>query len=134
MGLTVPRPVFATLRALLGGFEVTSPRLAAQLARLPTVRSPVLAVIRVLGARQLGQALVTLVRPTSALLVAGAAVDGLHAASMVALGSRRPWRRAALIEATFGLCLAAGGARAAWVARRRPGPSILGARAGASSG
>jgi hypothetical protein len=120
--LTVPRTVFATLRALLGAFESASPRTAARLLRVPTVTTPVLAVIRVLGVRQLGQAAVTLLRPTPALLVAGAAVDSIHAASMVALGSRRPWRRAAHIEAGFGMGLAAAGLWAAWATRGRPAP------------
>ena len=58
------------------------------------------AVIRVLGARQLAQAGLTAFRPTTAVVRAGAAVDTVHAASMVALGICRPkWRKAGLMDA-----------------------------------
>ncbi len=133
MSPTLPPAAFATLRALLGAFELASPRPAARLVGAPTVSGSAPAVIRVLGARQVGQALVTLLRPTPTLLIAGAAVDGIHAASMLALGARRPWRRAALVEAAFGACLAGGGAWGAWLATHRPRPSTIDARVGAAT-
>jgi hypothetical protein len=70
-----------------------------------------------LGARQLLQAVATERRPTSSVLAAGAAVDGLHATTMVALAWHdRPWRRAALREALLASLFAAAGA---WAARSR---------------
>jgi hypothetical protein len=71
-------------------------------------------VVRILGARQLIQALVTRLRPTATVLTLGAWVDGTHAASMVALAWGHPrWRRAALTDAVTAAALAAAGAAAA---------------------
>jgi hypothetical protein len=57
-------------------------------------------VIRVLGSRQVGQALVTYVAPEARVTVAGAVVDGIHALSMLGLAARSTrWRRPALVEA-----------------------------------
>ena len=47
-------------------------------------------IVRVLGARLVTQNLVTLVRPTREVVLAGAATDALHAASMVAARVRWP--------------------------------------------
>lgn len=60
------------------------------------------AIIRVLGVREAGQALVCAPRPTSHVLELSAAVDALHAATMFALASRSAtWRRPALVSATI---------------------------------
>ena len=66
------------------------------------------AVARVLGVRHLSQAIVSLARPTPAVLALGSGADVLHSASMVALAVwDRPRRRLgstdALIAATFAL-------------------------------
>jgi hypothetical protein len=77
-------------------------------------------VVRILGARQLIQAVVTRLRPTATVLTLGAWVDGAHAASMVALAWGRPqWRRAALTEAVTAAGLAVAGSAAAKHERRR---------------
>jgi hypothetical protein len=47
-------------------------------------------IVRVLGARLLAQNVVTFVRPTREVVLAGAATDALHAASMVAARVRWP--------------------------------------------
>ena len=47
-------------------------------------------IVRVLGARLVIQDLVTLVHPTREVVLAGAATDALHAASMVAAHVRWP--------------------------------------------
>lgn len=53
-------------------------------------------VVRVLGARQVGQGLALLLRPAKATVTASAAVDGLHALTMVVAAVRWPgYRRAA---------------------------------------
>ncbi len=88
-------------------------------------------VVRVLGGRQLIQALGTGADPTAAVLAVGAAVDVVHGLSMVTLGviDRRQRRLAlgdALIAAAFvwaGMVGAAGGQRRG---PRQPDPSARG--------
>ena len=58
------------------------------------------AVARVLGARQLAQAVVCGLAPRRGLIQAGAAADGLHAASMLALAGTEPTLRRALLADT----------------------------------
>lgn len=54
-------------------------------------------VVRVLGVREVGQALVCAPRPTSDVRRLSAGVDLLHAATMLALATRsKTWRRPAL--------------------------------------
>lgn len=62
---------------------------------------PGVRVMRILGARQLVQAALTAARPSPGGLRAGAAVDALHATSMIALalGDRRRCRAALLSAA-----------------------------------
>ncbi len=70
-------------------------------------------VVRVLGARQLGQAVLTGTEPKFTGL--GAVVDAIHGASMVALAVRSlRWRRAALSEAAMAAALSIAGGCAAW--------------------
>lgn len=80
-------------------------------------------VVRALGARHLAQA--ALISPTSPrwTRVAGAAVDGLHAATAVALGvADRRWRRAVLADAAVaGAFMTAGWALAVRPPRPRSG-------------
>ncbi len=58
------------------------------------------ATVRVLGLREAGQALVCAPRPTAEVLKIGAAVDFIHAATMLALAtSSTTWRRPALASA-----------------------------------
>jgi hypothetical protein len=75
--------------------------------------------VRVLGARQLAQAGLTVTAPTPALLAAGAGTDALHALSMavLALADRR-WRRPAVVSALTAAAFAACGARAAQAAHQ----------------
>lgn len=76
-----------------------------------------IAVARVLGARHLVQGLAGLARPRWAPL--GAAVDGLHALSMVGVAALdRAHRRGALTSASVAVVFAAGGW---WAARSRTG-------------
>jgi hypothetical protein len=78
------------------------------------------AVARVLGARQVIQAAVCGLAPRRGLIQAGAAVDGLHAGSMLALAGAEPrLRRALLAETAIGAVLASA---AATVLRRQPVP------------
>lgn len=56
-------------------------------------------VVRLLGARQIVQGVVTRREPTRTVLCLGAAVDAAHAASMVGLAFDRRYRRTALADA-----------------------------------
>jgi hypothetical protein len=111
-GPTVAR--IGQLRAPLGAAQALFPGLASR----PLVVQPLdrcsRGVIRVLGIRQVGQALVTGPQPSAAVLLLGAEVDAAHAASMVALAlcSRR-WRRAAVADAMIASLFALAGAAAA---------------------
>lgn len=58
------------------------------------------AVARVLGARHVAQAAVCGMVPTRSLIEAGAAADGLHAASMLTLAGVNPGLRRALLADT----------------------------------
>jgi len=59
-------------------------------------------LLRLLGARDLGQAALAATAPPPALLRLGAGVDALHAASMVALAAVSPhYRRPALTSAAI---------------------------------
>jgi hypothetical protein len=94
--------------------QITCPAQTISVAGGPPSEARAATVIRILGARQLLQAFATGLRPTSSVLAAGAAVDGVHATTMVALALRkREWRRAALQEALVASCLALAGAGAA---------------------
>ena len=103
------------LHAAWGGLLVCAP---AQLTRLAgEVPSPSSRrVLRLLGARHLGQAAVTAARPGPAALRAGGVVDIVHAASCagLALVDAR-WRRAAALGCSGAIALAAAGfAAASW--------------------
>ncbi|MGI8680874.1 MAG: hypothetical protein ACR2JO_01810 [Mycobacteriales bacterium] len=72
--------------------------------------------LRLLGARHLGQGIALLGRPTSRVLSGSAAVDGLHAASMVMLALASPaYRRPAALSAAVAT---ASGTASGWTAGR----------------
>jgi hypothetical protein len=95
----------------IGAVMVVAPRFAAGLAGGPVAPTP---IVRVLGAREIGQGAGTAIRPDVTTLTLGAAVDIAHLASMVALAVISPrWRRAAIgsaavaaVSAVTGLALA----------------------------
>lgn len=67
-------------------------------------------VLRVLGARQLVQAAVSLVHPSHRVLAAGSAVDALHAATCLGLAAvDGRWRRGALLGALDATAFAVAG-------------------------
>ena len=102
------------LRAGLGAAQALFPGLASRLLVIQPLDRGSRGVIRVLGIRQVGQALVTGTQPSAAVLLLGAEVDAAHAASMVALAlcSRR-WRRAAVVDAMIASLFALAGVAAA---------------------
>jgi hypothetical protein len=90
--------------------------LAAAAGRRPAAAAPpgsrAAAVLRLLGARHLGQAVITAARPSRAVYTLGAAADLLHAASCLALAAAdRRWRHAGIAGGTgaaaFGIADAA---------------------------
>jgi hypothetical protein len=82
-----------------GAALTTRPRATVQ-ALCGDAPVPPPAVVRVLGARQLLQSLVLLAAPSRGVTTGAAAVDGLHAASMLAAAAARPrFRRPALTSA-----------------------------------
>lgn len=67
-------------------------------------------VVMVLGARNLVQSVIELLRPTRTVLGTAAAVDGIHALTFIAAATVRPdarWRRAALINVLTALAFCA---------------------------
>jgi hypothetical protein len=71
-------------------------------------------VLRMLGARQLLQAAVSLARPTPWVLALGATADGLHAASALGFAALdHRWRRRALLDAAVASAFCVATARSA---------------------
>lgn len=103
--MTATATVLCRVRGLWGLALLTAPdplaRVVGGLSCDPVMR----AAIRLLGAREAAQALVTSLHPGRRLLLAGAAVDATHSASMVWLAAREPRLRrlAAASAAAAGL-------------------------------
>lgn len=104
--------VLGASSAIYGLLLVAAPRAVAA-AVGGTAPAPV--ITRVLGARQVGQGLALLLRPVSSTAAASAAVDGLHAVTMVAAALRWPAQRRAAVAS--GAVALASGVLAALAAR-----------------
>lgn len=122
---------FVVARGALGAIELVLPELMklTNLTPPPSWGGPgcdrrSTVAVRVLGGRQLVQALVTYLAPEAKVATAGAAVDAIHALSMVALAmiSSR-WRRAALTEAVVATALAGVGVSLAPSLPHPPSPT-----------
>lgn len=104
-----------TCQAVSGCRALLAVGLLAWPTRLATVasfggRPPAGWLVRLLGARMLAQSAVELVRTTRTVVRLGAAVDAMHAASMLAVAVRRPgYRHAALTSAAIAGTSAAAG-------------------------
>jgi hypothetical protein len=110
----------STARAVLGAGHLARPGWAARALTHRPMSRRARQVIWLLGVRQVIQAAATRARPTRCVLTAGAAVDGLHAISMLMLGvSRREWRGPALADATAAATLAGLGAAASRLSEPR---------------
>ena len=93
------RVASSVLLAGWGAVLVARPRTVGELVSGDSATPPA-AVVRVLGARRLVQHLLVLAAPTRAVVLASAATDALHAASMVAAAVVWPeYRRPALASA-----------------------------------
>jgi len=99
----------------VGAAMLVAPRFVAGLSRGPV---PPTLIVGGLGAREIGQGLLTATRAGRTAIALGAAVDVSHLASMVVLAAVRPrWRRTAsasgavaAVSAGAGLALARAGA------------------------
>ncbi len=117
----VPRVLFPAARACYGALLLCAPGLALGMCTGEASGQRARVVTRILGARHLAQAALTLWRPRPAMLAAGAGVDGCHAASMLALAAASPdTRRAGLTDAVTELAFAATGAVMATAAVPHP--------------
>jgi hypothetical protein len=96
-------------RATLRGIAIAQAGIAAVLAGRPDDANrlagqdpsdaPPTWIVRLLGLRQLGQAVFQFVKPTPAVAYTAAAVDASHAASMVLVAARsHRYRRAAVLS------------------------------------
>ncbi|MGH9070887.1 MAG: hypothetical protein ACRDX8_06910 [Acidimicrobiales bacterium] len=114
LGRRWPVGVLCLVRAVWGAVELVRPNLAFGRVSGRPLESEEVPVVRVLGARQVAQALVSAKFPTPTVLRLGAVVDGLHSLSMVGAGlALSKYRRHALTSAG----LAAAFALAGWVAK-----------------
>jgi hypothetical protein len=118
----LPRVLFPAVRACYGAMLLCAPGPALGLSTGQPPSPRARAVARILGARHLAQAVLTLWRPQPAVLAAGAGIDGCHAASMLALAAVSPdARRAGLTDAVTEVAFAAAGAVMAAAAGRAAG-------------
>lgn len=79
-----------------GALLLTAPRAVVAAVGAGSTPPPSL-IVRVLGARQLGQGLALLIRPLPSTVAVSAVVDGLHALTMVAAAARWPGQRRAAV-------------------------------------
>lgn len=91
---------YAVLRAGQGLILLAAPEAAVRGLVSCPVTPGAQAVLRVLGTRQLAQALVYVAEPARSVRMLGSVTDLMHFASMLALAcADRRWRRAALVDA-----------------------------------
>ena len=112
------RLLFPAARAGYGAALLCAPGLALGLCTGQASSERARTVVRVLGARHLAQAVLTLWRPRRKVLAAGAGIDGCHAVSMLALAAADPGlRRAGIADAVAATAVTAAGAA---IASARP--------------
>lgn len=102
--------LLSAARAGWGGVLLFAPAVALRLDGPGFATRRATGIARVLGARHLAQAAVTMLAPSPAVAGLGAVVDGLHAGGnlVVSAGSTH-WRRAAVIDAGITAAFAAAG-------------------------
>ena len=106
--------VLERVRGGYGALQLAAPALVSKHVLSRPLDPPARAVARVLGARQLGQALASGDSPSYPVLALGVEVDLLHAGSMIVLGlTDRRRRRTAFLDALIAASFALAGALAA---------------------
>lgn len=111
---TRPGTALEVVRGGYGALQLVAPALLADRLFSPPLDARARAVARVLGARQLGQAVASGGSPGYPVLALGVEVDLLHSASMVMLGIvDRRRRKMALCDALIAASFALAGALAA---------------------
>ena len=116
----LPRLLFPAARVCYGAALLSAPGLTLGLVTGEAPSARARAVVRILGARHLAQAVLTMWRPRRTVLAAGAGIDWCHAASMLALAVASPGlRRAGLADAMAAGAFTATGA--AFASARPPG-------------
>jgi hypothetical protein len=110
-------------QSVAGALLLARPSVVARLAGGPSAEPPAW-VLRLLGARLLGQGGATLRWPASPVATLGAAVDTIHAVSMIVLAGRSSrYRRPALVSAAAAIAAASCVALASTQANRARGCS-----------
>jgi hypothetical protein len=106
--------LLAGVRAGYGAVQLLWPECSAEQLLGGPLEPAARTAVRVLGARQLAQAALSLAAPTAPVLTAGAGTDTVHALSMavLALADRR-WRRPAVVSGLTAAAFAISGALAA---------------------
>lgn len=95
------------LRLMLGICLFATPKVVGRSVVRGTVSNRERFVVRLLGARQIVQALISLFRPSGMTLLAGALTDLLHGVSMAFLAAlSHRWRKAASIDLGIAAALA----------------------------
>src|SRR5947209_18128410 len=108
--MTAGAETLGATRAAYGIALLAAPRRALGGPRLGADEPGAVVFARLLGTRQLAEAALLARHPARRLLLAGAAVDAAHAASMLALCALSPRRRRlAVASAASGALLAAWG-------------------------
>ena len=104
----------AGVRAGYGAVQLLRPAYSAEQLLGGPLDPGAVAAVRVLGARQLAQAAMSVTTPSARLLALGAGANGVHALSMAVLVlADRRWRRPAMVSGLIAAAFAAGGAAAA---------------------
>lgn len=127
-GRPLIRAALYVIRGGYGALQLTNPTVVSGRLLHAPLDSRGQGVARVLGARQLAQALASGPAPSYPVLAVGVEVDLLHAASMLALTLVRRRRRAAstdaLIAGAFALAGALAAREAAYDPPRQPGNAV----------
>jgi hypothetical protein len=111
----------AGARAGYGAVQLLRPAYSAEQLLGGPLDPGAVAAVRVLGARQLAQAAVSVADPSARLLGLGAGADAAHALTMALLALADPrWRRPAMVSGLIAAAFAAVGATAARRAANRP--------------
>ena len=98
----------AGVRAGYGAVQLLRPAYSAEQLLGGPLDPGAVAAVRVLGARQLAQAAMSVTTPSARLLALGAGANGVHALSMAVLVlADRRWRRPAMVSGLIAAAFAA---------------------------